>query len=395
MWMSHSSPRSVGAFLSEFDTSNLADLQALMDSYTVHAIGATEPPTLMDIAGFPHWENVYSNILAFVLNTEEAHGFGPLFIRSIMGAYRSYSPYDWPADNRDPEHVVEATDRVEREVSTDSAKRIDILVCIENKIWSGLHNDLGVYREHCEKNSDGRPVLGIVLSPNGVTDRRLQDHRFVSITYGDLVKQVRQRMGSYIGTHNTQYQYLLFDFLEQTSRFARTKTMTDDQREFLDFWKNNEEKIGNIQEMCNAMWRELKAKAQAHNNECWEELEPHEKDVFKKPWIYVRKVSVFDLIDGCDIKGCRIFLDVEFHPLRVSHVLWDRHYREPKVRPLISPISADTGVIFDNSSERPKFVTEQSPFKESVCKDAVKTSVKILKSIAAMRLAAHVSQEKA
>ena len=71
----------------------------------------------------------------------------------------------------------------------------------------------------------------------------------------------------------------------------------------LDFWKNNEEKIGNIQEMCNAMWRELKAKAQAHNNECWEELEPHEKDVFKKPWIYVRKVSVFDLIDGCDIKG--------------------------------------------------------------------------------------------
>ena len=158
--------------------------------------------------------------------------------------------------------------------------------------------------------------------------------------------------------------------------------MTDDQRQFLDFWWKNEEKISNIQEMCNAMWRALKAKAQAHISECWEKLGPHEKDVFKESWIYVRKVSVFDFKDGSDIKGCRIFLDVEFHPLRVSHVLWDRHYSNPKVRAPISPISDDTGVIFDNSSDRPTFVSENSPFSDSVCKDAVETSVKIRKRCA-------------
>ena len=152
----------------------------------------------MEIAGFPHWENVYSNILGFLLNTKKAHGFGPLFIRSIVAAYRSYCPIG----GFDPERV-EATDRVEREVSTATNKRIDLLIecddfliCIENKIWSGLHNDLREYREHCEKRGDGRPVLGIVLSPHGVTDqRRLQDHHFVSITYGDLVKQVRPAHG--------------------------------------------------------------------------------------------------------------------------------------------------------------------------------------------------------
>ena len=58
-----------------------------MDSYTVHATGAKEPPTLMEIAGFPRWENVYSNILAFLLNSEQVHGFGPLFIHSIMAIY--------------------------------------------------------------------------------------------------------------------------------------------------------------------------------------------------------------------------------------------------------------------------------------------------------------------
>ena len=163
--------------MSDFDASGLANLQILIDSYTVHAIGDTEPPTLMEIAGFPHWENVYSNILGFLLNTKEAHGFGPLFIRSIVAAYRSYCPIG----GLDPERV-EATDRVEREVSTATNKRIDLLIecadfliCIENKIRSGLHNDLREYREHCEKSGDGRPVLGIVLSPDGVTDqRRLQ-----------------------------------------------------------------------------------------------------------------------------------------------------------------------------------------------------------------------------
>ena len=140
-------------------------------------------------------------------------------------AYRSCSPYDWPNDTGYPEHL-EATARVEREDSTTNNKRIgppDRMRTtswseVENKIWSGQHNDLGEYRKHCEKSGDGRPVLGIGLSPQRVTNHRLRDHRFVSITYGDLVKQVRRRMGNHIGPHSTQYQYLLFDFLVQASR---------------------------------------------------------------------------------------------------------------------------------------------------------------------------------
>ena len=379
--------------MSNLDASGLDGLQALIDSYTAHAIGDTEPPTLLDIAGFPDWENVYSNILAFLLDTKQSHGFGPLFIRSIVAAYRSCSLYGWPTDIRDPEHV-EATDRVEREVSTATNKRIDLviecadfLVCIENKIWSGLHNDLGEYREHCEKSGDPRPVLGIVLSPHGVTDQRLQDHRFVSITYGDLVEQVRRRMGSHIGPHNTQYQYLLFDFLEQASRFARTTNMNDDQRAFLDFWQENYEKIDNIQSMCNKMQKELnpKAKAQAHRDQCLKRLTEPEREIFE-PWIYNGSTSVFDLAGGGDIDGCGIFLDVEFHPLRVSHVLGTRRGLAPTA--LASRISATCdAIVFDDSPDRPKFVIEESPFEASVCEKAVESSVAILKEIARMRLA--------
>ena len=132
-------------------------------------------------------------------------------------------------------------------------------------------------------------------------------------------------MGGHLGSHNTQYQYLLFDFLEQASRFARIKTMTDDQREFLDFWRKNKEKLSNIQLMREKIWHELDAN-----------------------------------------------------------------------RPRWSPESVP--VLVSNSTTRlaaPNSSLNNPPLKESVCKDAVKTSVKILKSIAAMCLAAQNIQEEA
>ena len=361
-----------------------------MDSYSVHAIGTNEPPTLMEIADFPRWENVYGNILAFLLDSEQVHGFGQLFIRSFMAIYSSRCPAGWPKKGLDPESV-QATENVKRKARTATKKRIDILiecadfvVCIENKIWSGLHNGLGEYREHCEKLSDGdcNRVVGIVLSPNRVPDPSLHDHRFVSITYGDLVAEVRQRMGSYIGTQNTRYQYLLFDFLEQTSRLSRTNPMSDDQREFLEFWRKNEKKLNNIQSMYDAMWVHAKEMARAHVEQCRERLSEREREVFKM-WIYRGRVSVFDLAGGDEIDGCGLFLDVDFHPLRVSHVLGKRRGCEPAA--LASRIGGKCGIKFVESSDRPSSICDQSPFDESVREKAVKTSVAILKAIAAMR----------
>ena len=368
------------------------DFQALLDSYSVHAIGANEPPTLMEIAGIPHWENVYSNILAFLLDTQKVHGFEQLFIRSLMAVYRCRCPAGWPMEGLDLESV-QATESVEREARTDSDKRIDILiectdcvVCIENKIWSGLHNDLGDYRKHCEALSDGdrNRVVGIVLSPYRVTDPSLHAHLFVSITYGDLANEVRQRMGGHIGSRNTKYQYLLFDFLEQISRLSRANTMSDDQRKFLDFWRKNKGKINNIQSMCDAMLLRAKEMARAHRTQCEEQLTEEEREVFKM-WIHKGRTSVFDLARGGEVEGCGLFLDVNFHPLRVSHVLGKRRGSEPDA--LASRIAQKCKIEFDKSSGRPRSICDQSPFDESVRKKAVETSVAILKAIADMRLA--------
>ena len=361
----------------------------------------------MDIAGFPNRENVYSNILAFLLDTGKVHGFGTLFIRAILGAYRCHCPEDAPGSEG-----VETADSVEREVITDKG-RIDILVecadfhlCIENKIWSPLYNNLGEYREYCEKKSCGCPVLGIVLSPHRVTDQIDPKHRFVSITYGDLVEQVRQRMGSYIGPHNTRYQHLLFDFLEQANRF--TKTMSDNQRQFLKSWRENEEKISNIYSNCDQMRDEMKKKAKNHYTQCLEKLDELEKQVFKA-WLWNPRndnvydaywSSVFDLEGVDDIDGFKIHVDIEFHPLRVSHYLGLRP-RSPRseLDVIASRINKNCDEAFNlKPSSNPSMIvmkrSEDSPLEDSVCRDAVETSVFILKAIAAMRPAEQKIQQE-
>ena len=384
--------------MSEPHTGRFHEIQDLLDSYIIRETAPTESPTLLQIAGFPHWENVYSNILGFFLDTNQAHGFGSLFIRSILAAYRSNCREDSGVDSAPCPETVVATETVEREVRTSDDKRIDLLVdcsdfrvCIENKIWANLYNDLGHYRDHCEKDSKDR-VLGIVLSPGRVTNGELETHRFVSITYEDLVKQVRQLMGSHLGPHNTQYHYLLFDFLEQASRFSRTTNMNDDEQAFLELWKKNDDKISNIEERITKMRERLdaKTKTEAHRQQCLEQLSESARAVFRD-WTYQKRVAVFDLAEGGTVDGRKIFLDVEFHPLRVTHTLGNRSHGSSGSVPdaLACKIDKCCGTRFHDSptqSGRFKFAIEESPFDESVCKNAVETSVRILRYIAKRRL---------
>ena len=176
-----------------------------MDSYTVHDMGANEPTTMMEIAKFPHWENVFSNILEFLLDTEQVHGFGPLFIRSIMAIYSSRCPDGWPKKGLDPESV-QATEKVERETSTATNNRIDILiecedfvVCIENKIWSGLHNDLGEYREHCKTRCDGNPNAWWASS-SARTASPIRAFKPIALSTSPIVTSLMKCVGAWAAT---------------------------------------------------------------------------------------------------------------------------------------------------------------------------------------------------
>jgi hypothetical protein len=91
-------------------------------------------PTLMDIAGYPHYENVCSNILRFFFDPEGAHGLGTLLL-DVLARVRGLGI---------PERALGANVSVEREVITGAPNRIDLLIqfdgydiLIENKIFAG------------------------------------------------------------------------------------------------------------------------------------------------------------------------------------------------------------------------------------------------------------------
>jgi len=74
---------------------------------------------IFNITGYPHYENVSSNILSFYLNPNNEHGLGNLFFSSLMILVTGNKP---PTDNF----------QVNREVSTLNKGRIDIVIETDN-----------------------------------------------------------------------------------------------------------------------------------------------------------------------------------------------------------------------------------------------------------------------
>ena len=261
----------------------------------------------------------------------------------------------------------------------------DVLICIENKVHAPVYNELGDYRRHCESISDGRAVLGVVLSPHEIYDENLKRHEFRPITYRDIVNQLRRRVGDHLGLHNVRYQYLFFDFTEQAARFTRRNRMDDDDQAFLDFWRENEEKISDLQAWIDHMGNLLDAngRAEEHREQCLKRLPEQERSVFRdKTWN--KQIAVFGLADDTTVDGCGVFLDVSFHPFRVTHVLGKRRGLKPDQLARAMEQSGVLGddVRFESHEGRQRLVTEESPLNEEVREKAVETSVAILKYIA-------------
>lgn len=169
----------------------------------------TRRKTFMDVSGYPHYENVVSNILAFLFDDSEEHGLQNLWLNALLSLAVG-------SETRRETHNI----RVEREVYTEKGNRIDLLitsddyiVCIENKIFSGVGNDLLDYKRTAEKNpgADGKELVCILLSltPAEYKEKEL----FNNILYSELFSVVRAGVGDYIGECDNTWLIYMKDFI--------------------------------------------------------------------------------------------------------------------------------------------------------------------------------------
>lgn len=150
--------------------------------------------TFLDISGTSSSEQAISSCYAYFFDPGEEHGLGTLFLRSLI---------DLIAE-RTQKTVNISSVAVEKEVSTHTGKRIDILlrgtnedagnyIIIENKIYHWLHNDLLNYWDYCKGNDMCK--VGVVLTLTREDVPEPAKGKFINILHGELIARVRKEMG--------------------------------------------------------------------------------------------------------------------------------------------------------------------------------------------------------
>lgn len=200
------------------------------------------PPSILDISGLPHSEEVISNWYAFFFNSSAAHGFQTLFSDTLIELIT--------AAGQQPVKLDKCS--VIRERSATS-KRIDLLlydeafsedgeecyrnaIIIENKINADLYNNLKIYYD-CIKAEECKSA--IVLSIVPVT---LTHSSYINITHKQFLDKVFMNLGKYITSSNDKYLLLLKDLYQQISSLSKI----DDMKEYVGFYFDHAEKIDEL-----------------------------------------------------------------------------------------------------------------------------------------------------
>lgn len=211
-------------------STTITDLTRLLEAFSSVKPNRRQP-TFLEIAGYPHLENVCSNILAFYLHPENAHGMGDL----MLGVLQAMLPvHDFPP-------AVEVD--IRREETTQHGKRIDIVVdagsyviAIENKIYHSTNNPFEEYHRHLEHVSAGRPSFGVLLSLRPPERAAVELHGFYPVSYRDFFGRVRDELSPRPLRSQEPYVSLLRDVAQTFADLDQEASMDVERR---DFFKNN------------------------------------------------------------------------------------------------------------------------------------------------------------
>lgn len=233
----------------------MTDFEWLNEVAEVFPDNSNYRKSFFDISGFPRWETVNSNLLAFYFNKDEEHNFGTLFIESLLILVNQHLEINYDDNfevNREvrtrkgnfidiviksaPEEIIEEND--EKGESED--KSTDWAIIIENKIESGLYNNLKDYWS----SINAKHKIGVVLSKNrlNLSKYNVSDVHFHSITHKELVEQIQKNFHGYFSTSNEKHLILLKEYINNIENIYYKNIMDEQYSQILDkFFQYNKE----------------------------------------------------------------------------------------------------------------------------------------------------------
>ena len=252
-------------------------------------------PSYLEICDYPgrRTEEIWSKLLAFFFDTNNPHGMGSLFIDSLIDVYTEKKKCDGPKFQT---NII-----AETEVHTDEKNRIDILlkcndlvVCIENKIWAYLDNDLDDYYIYTEKkfvDPSKTESLYIILSVRedmeSILNNRIKNEelkygsKYEVVYYRKFLEKLKINLGQVVTLCNHKYLSILTDwiqFVEKTGGY-----MSDFSKEEEDFFKKNDIILQDLFNKRNDFLKEKKSKNAGIIQKIQSDLNAKQKNVW---WVY-------------------------------------------------------------------------------------------------------------
>ena len=188
----------------------------------------------MELSGYPHLENVYSNILVFFLDPGREHGFGSIFLDSLLSVARCEAIQDGEEVGVNREEITGTRKQIDLVISTDT-----LIVGIENKIYHELHNDLDDYGQHLAEKANGRHVCKILLGLNLPNDDQ-ELSGFKPVTYQEYFDEILRRIGPTLIGSTDRYLRFLLEVIETVNHLTEGSPMNS---EMLAFFENNREDV--------------------------------------------------------------------------------------------------------------------------------------------------------
>lgn len=201
--------------------------------------------TFMDISGYPHYENVCSNILAFYFNNKEEHNLNILVINSLIKVLKNNNINIEPIKEND---IV----KVSREYTTLKGNRIDIVIendnfviGIENKLDATVYNDLTDYANTI--NSINKKSVKILLSLHN-NSKICENTEFINITYSELCNQLDIDLLNYQDSNNKWYIFIK-EFIKNLENYEGESEMEEEILNWLKANKKEIEKLDGIRQI--------------------------------------------------------------------------------------------------------------------------------------------------
>ncbi len=193
--------------------------------------------TFMEIAGYPNYENVCSNILQFYFQPTNEHGFGTLLLDTLATLIKEELVIGGQVIDVRREEITDNNNRIDLVIESD-----DYVLGIENKIFAPLDNPLCDYAKHLEYLSKGhKKVYKVLLSLRPQPSSALKC--FCPITYEAFFQKLIEDTGSYFLTAREPYVTFLRDFIQTIQNLQRSTAM---DQERLAYFKDNQEDIAKL-----------------------------------------------------------------------------------------------------------------------------------------------------